>query len=186
MAGRQLAQMGTPVLQVAVYRWYLFYCWILVETSMLLVQGFTLFQGKYKMWPPSNIILILMELTTPTKGGSYCKGSASWVPLLVVSQGDRNQNEPRDQFTSSHPDDISGFTKREWCLHLISPCVTSVRAEPFQVSSPLCLKVDLQENPLIRQNPRDTQTIQSQESIYNIEKIYHLTQRIRAGEKASG
>lgn len=147
MTGRQPAQMGTSVLQVAVYRWYCFYSWILVETSMLLIQDFTLFRGNYKMWPPSNVILILMELTTFTKGGSYCKGSASWVPLLVMSQGDQNQNESRDQFTSSHPDDISGFTKWEWCLHLISPCATSVPVEHFQVSSPLCLKVDLQENP---------------------------------------
>lgn len=90
MAGRQLALIGTPVLQIDVYRCYWFYCQISVDTSMLLVQDFTLFGGSYKMLPSESIILIWMELMMLcqelTKGGSYCKGSASWVPLLVTSQ----------------------------------------------------------------------------------------------------
>lgn len=61
MAGKQLAQIGTHVLQTAVYK-YKFYWEISSDISMLLVQDFTFFKGNYRILLSNSIILFWMEL----------------------------------------------------------------------------------------------------------------------------
>lgn len=71
-----------------------------------------------------------------TKGAHIAKLLPAGCLCWLCHKEDQNQNEPRDQFTSSHPDDISGLTKWEKSLHLISLCVPSVHAEPFHLFCP--------------------------------------------------
>lgn len=73
MAGRQPAQIGTHVLQTAVYKYYRFK--ISADTSTLLVHDFTFYKGNCKILPSNSLILFWMELMmlSLTKGAQIAK-----------------------------------------------------------------------------------------------------------------